>query len=74
MKMTPRQFRERYNIALSTESKLKVEGRVVFERSGKYIVYDSTVTDALALAGKLGNKAYIAVSNILASDATEEHF
>ena len=74
MKISPRQFRERYNIPLSTESKLRSDGKVPYEKIGRYIVYDQSKTDKLAAEGKLGRNALIAVNNLIEADASEEHF
>lgn len=72
MKIDSKQFRDRYNIPISTESELKKHGLVPFEKVGRQVVYDQEVTDKLAEDGKLGPKAYIAISNI--DDTTEEHY
>ena len=74
MKISPKQFRERYNIPLSTESKLKADGVVPFEKIGRFIVYDQSVTDELARQKKLGTNAFIAISNLQDEDAVEEHY
>ncbi len=74
MKISPRQFRERYNIPLSTESKLKAEGKVPFEKIGRYVVYDREQTDRLAKEGKLGRNALIAIHAIMEADGSEEHY
>jgi len=71
MKITSAQFRDRYNIAPSTESKLKKDKKVPYELVAGLTVYEQEVTDKLALEGKLTRNAYIAVNNI--KDHTEEH-
>jgi len=72
MKITSAQFRERYNIAPSTEGKLKKDKKVTYKLVAGLTVYDQTVTDKLALEGKLTRNAYIAINNI--KDSTEEHY
>lgn len=74
MKISSQQFRERYNIALSTESKLKKDEVVPFEKINGHVIYNQDITDKLAAEGKLGPKAYIAINNILESDPSEEHY
>jgi len=65
MKITTKQFRERYNIARSTEAKLRKDAKLPYNKINGHIIYDQKETDALALQGKLGAKALIAVNNIL---------
>jgi len=73
MKITSTQFRERYNIAASSEAKLKKDKRAPYELVAGLTVYDQEVTDKLALEKKLGRNAYIAINNIIENDHTEEH-
>jgi hypothetical protein len=73
MKISPRQFRERYNIPLSTESKMRAEGKIPYEKVGRFIIYDQDTTDTLAQQGKLGRNALIAINNLLEQDTSEEH-
>lgn len=74
MKISSKQFRDRYNIPISTESQLKKAGIVPFEKVGRQVVYDQDTTDRLAADGKLGPKAYIAINNIMENDPSEEHY
>lgn len=73
MKISAKEFRERYNIPISTESKLKKDGIVPFEKVSGTVVYDVDTTDKLAAEGKLGAKAFIAINNI-DKDCSEEHY
>lgn len=73
MKISAQQFRERYNIPLSTESKLKKDDVVPYEKIGGHVIYNQETTDKLATEGKLGAKAFIAIKNIIQRDDTEEH-
>lgn len=74
MRINSKQFRERYNIAISTEAKLKKDGRVPFELVNGQTVYDQEQTDKLALDKNLTASAYIAITNIIENDVSEEHY
>ena len=74
MKISPKEFRQRYNIATSTEAKLRADGVVPFEKVGRFVIYDRDITDDLAKKGRLGRNALIAIHNILEADASEEHY
>jgi hypothetical protein len=73
MKISPRQFRERYNMPLSTESKMRADGKIPYEKVGRFIIYDQDITDKLAQEGKLGRNALIAINNLLEQDTSEDH-
>ena len=64
MKITSTQFRDRYNIAASSEAKLKKDKKVPYEIVAGLTVYDQAVTDKLAIEKKLGRNAYIIMSNM----------
>lgn len=68
MKINSKQFRERYNIAPSTEAKLKKDKKVPYELVAGLTVYEQEITDKLALEKELGRNAYIAISNIIAEE------
>ena len=74
MKINSKEFRKRYNIPISTESELKKSGVLPFEKVGKFVVYDTEITDKLASERKLGGNAFIAINNILDNDPSEEHY
>ena len=74
MKINSKQFRSRYNIAPSTEAKLKKDKKVPYELVNEQTVYDQNTTDKLALEKKLTRNAFIAINNIIENDHTEEHY
>lgn len=74
MKLNSEMFRHRYNIPRSTESTLKKNGILPFEKVGNIVVYDTDVTDQLAHDGKLGGEAFIAINNSVKNNTAEEHY
>lgn len=74
MRINSKVFRSRYNIAISTEGKLRKDKKVPYELVNNLVIYNQDVTDKLALEKKLTRNAYIAICNIIENDATEEHY
>lgn len=80
MTIDTNQFLDRYNISKAglykkIRDKIIPEGVIIRGNGGSDMnLFDQESCDALALEGKLGNKAKQAVLNLTDGDAKEEHY
>ena len=68
--ITPNEFKARYGTALPTQFIWRRDKKVPFIKVDRSILYDQSVTDALAFDGKFGKDPLLAIMKIKQNEET----